>query len=60
MMGPARRGREKGGTTAEPPTQEKASRGEEGVEDSSRVYLVTIIVLHSPVGHRGADSSYLT
>ncbi len=28
MMGPARRGREKGETTAEPPTQEKASRGE--------------------------------
>ncbi len=29
MMGPARRGRGKGGgTTAEPPTQEKASRGE--------------------------------
>ncbi len=59
MMGPARRGREKGGTTAEPPTQEKASRGE-GRGDSSRVYLVTIIVLHSPVGHRGEDNSYLT
>ncbi len=38
----------------------KSQQGGRGGEDSSRVYLVTIIVLHSPVGHRGADSSYLT